>query len=179
MRGLGSQESPEAPGMTPPAPLRRSSPAGGPPVPKREHSGGTSTLLRCGAMDLPASVKALTAIRVGVGVSALTAPSALAIVFGRPRAEATTPMATLASSLFGVRELGLAAITARATADEPRGLRRILLIGAATDGLDLVVMGLWAVRDPRLRRTVFLFAPASLLSVALHLRAAQKVEVTP
>lgn len=129
-------------------------------------------------MDLPASVKGLTAMRLGVGVTALTYPSALALVFGRPPSETRAPMAMLASTLFGIRELGLTAITAGATTDEPKALRRILLIGAATDGLDLMLVGIRAIRQPALRRAVLLFAPASLLSVGLHLRAAQKVEVT-
>jgi hypothetical protein len=128
-------------------------------------------------MDLPASVKGLTAMRLGVGVTALTYPTAFALVFGRPTAEARTPLATMASTLFGIRELGLTAITAAASADEPKALKRILLIGAATDALDLVLIGVRAIRQPALRRAVVLFAPASLLSVGLHIRAAQKVEV--
>ena len=130
-------------------------------------------------MDLPASVKGLTAMRLGVGLAALTVPRSFALVFGRPPAEAATPMATIASTLFGIRELGLTAITVGASVDEPRALRRILLLGAATDGLDLAIVGLRAIRQPALRRAVVLFAPASILSVGLHLRAAQKVEVAP
>ncbi len=130
-------------------------------------------------MDLPASVKGLTAMRLGVGLAALTVPKSFALAFGRPLDEAATPTATIASTLFGIRELGLTAITVGASADEPRALRRILLLGAATDGLDLVIVGIRAVRQPALRRAVVLFAPASILSVALHLRAAQKVEVQP
>ena len=128
-------------------------------------------------MNLPASVKGLTAMRLGVGLAALAVPRSIALAFGRPTAEAVTPMATIASTLFGIRELGLTAVTAGASADEPRALRRILLLGAATDGLDLVVVGLRAIRQPALRRAVVLFAPASILSVGLHLRAARKVEV--
>lgn len=130
-------------------------------------------------MDLPASVKGLTVMRLGLGTAALTLPKAFALAFGRPTAEATTPMATIGGTLFGIRELGLAAITAKASPDEPRALRRILLLGAATDGLDLLLVGLRAIRQPALRRAVVLFAPASIVSVALHLRAAQKVEVAP
>ena len=136
-------------------------------------------LLRCGGMDLPASVKGLSAMRLGVGVAALTVPRTFAVVFGRPAAEASTPMATIVSTLFGIRELGLTAITLGAASDEPRALRRILLLGAATDGLDLLIVGARAVRRPALRRAVVLFAPASLLSVGLHLRAAQRMEVAP
>ena len=128
-------------------------------------------------MDLPASVKGLTAMRVGVGVTALTFPAAFALVFGQPAADARTPMATMACTLFGIRELGLSAVTAGAAADEPKALKRILLVGAATDALDLVLIGIKAIRQPALRRAVVLFAPASLLSVALHIRAAQKVEL--
>ena len=45
--------------------------------------------------------------------------------------------------------------------------------------LDLVLVGARAVRQPALRRPVLLFAPAAALSVVLHLRAAQKVEIIP
>ena len=127
-------------------------------------------------MDLPASVKGLTAMRLGVGVTALIYPAAFALVFGRPPAEARSPMATIGSTLFGVRELGLSAVTAGASKDEPRALKRILLVGAATDALDLALVGIRSIRQPGLRRAVILFAPASLLSVGLHLRAAQNVE---
>ena len=130
-------------------------------------------------MDLPASVKALAAMRLGVGVTALAAPSAFAVVFGRPTAEARTPMATVTGTFFGIRELGITAITLGAGADEPKALRRILLLGAATDGADLAIVALRSIRRPALRRAVLLFAPASIISVALHLRAAQQVEVNP
>lgn len=128
-------------------------------------------------MDLPASVMGLTAMRLGTGIAALTTPSLFALVFGRPVSEATSPMATMASSFFGIRELGLVAATVGASAAEPRARRRILLVGAATDGLDLVVLGIRAIREPALRRPVMMFAPASIISVALHLRAARQVEV--
>ena len=130
-------------------------------------------------MDLSLSLKGLTAMRLGVGVGALTTPSIFAVVFGRPAAEARTPMATMVSTLFGIRELGLVAATVGASAAEPRAQRRILLVGAATDALDLVIVGLRSIRQPALRRAVVMFAPASIISVALHLRAARKVEVAP
>ncbi len=130
-------------------------------------------------MDLSASVKGLMAMRVGVGLSAIAAPSAFALLFGLPPAEARTSMAVMGSSFFGIRELSLAGITAGATAAEPRALRRVLLACAATDGLDLVVLGARAVRQPALRRAVLLFGPGAALSVLLHWRAAQKVEVMP
>ena len=128
-------------------------------------------------MDLPLSVQGLTAFRVGVGLSALGAPSVFALVFGLPPAR--TPMADMGMSFFGIRELVLAGITAGAATAEPRARRRVLLAGAATDGLDLVVLGARAIRQPALRRAVLLFGPGAALSVALHLRAARKVEVTP
>jgi len=116
-------------------------------------------------------------MRLGVGVTALAYPSAFALVLGRPPAEGRTPMATITTTFFGIRELGITAITLGASADEPRALRRTLLLGAATDGLDLVIVAIRSIRRPALRRAVLLFAPASVISVALHLRAAQNVEV--
>ena len=130
-------------------------------------------------MDLPPVVKGLAAMRLGVGGTALAAPSAFALVFGRPAAEARSPMALLGSTFFGIRELTLAGITAGASATEPRALRRVLLACAATDGLDLLLLAARSVRRPGLRRAVLLFGPGAALSVALHLRAAQKVEVIP
>ena len=120
-------------------------------------------------------VKGLTAMRLGVGVTALAAPSVFALAFGRPRAEARTPMALMGSTFFGIREVTLAGITAGATATEPRALRRVLLACAATDGLDLLLLGARAVRQPGLRRAVLLFGPGAALSVALHLIEARKV----
>lgn len=128
-------------------------------------------------MDVPASVKGFLAMRVGAGVVAIAAPSLLARLFGFPAGEAARPLAASATTFFGVRELALAAITAGATANEPRALRRLLVVNAATDGLDLMVLGVRAVRQPSLRRGVAAFGPGAALSVVLHLRAAQKVEV--
>jgi len=127
-------------------------------------------------MDLPASVMGLTAMRVGVGLAAVTAPPLFATVFGLPPGEARTPMATMGSAFFGIRELVLAGITVGATTGEPRARRRVLLACAATDGLDVVVLGIRAIRQPPLRRAVVMFAPGALVSVALHLRAARKLE---
>jgi hypothetical protein len=128
-------------------------------------------------MDLPLTVKGLTAMRLGVGLTAIAAPSAFSFVFDLPRAEARTPTAMMGYAFFGVRELTIAGCTVGATATEPRSLRRVLLACAATDGLDLAVLGLQALRRPALRRAVLLFGPGAALSVLLHLRAARNVEV--
>ena len=136
-------------------------------------------LLRFGAMDLPAPLKGLAAMRLGVGVTAIAAPQALALAFGLPAAGARTPMAVMGSAFFGVRELALVGITAGATKSEPRALRRLLVVSAATDALDLTVLGLRSIRQPPLRRALLLAAPAALASIVLHLRAAQDVEITP
>lgn len=130
-------------------------------------------------MDLPLSVKGLTAMRVGVGLVAIAAPSLFSRLFGLPPAEARTSMAIMGSSFFGIRELALAALTAGASTAEPRARRRLLLVNAATDGLDLAVLGARAVRQPALRRGVLLFGPGAVGSVVLHLRAAAKVEIIP
>ncbi len=130
-------------------------------------------------MEIPASVKGFAVMRVGAGIAAIAAPGVLAGLFGMPAAEARTPLAASTSAFFGVRELGLAAITVGATVGEPRALRRLLRVNAATDGLDLLVLGLRAIRQPGLRRGVALFGPGALLSVVLHLRAAQRVELRP
>ncbi len=128
-------------------------------------------------MDVPASVKGFAAIRVGAGVTAIAAPSVLARLFGFPAGEGGRPLAASTATFFGVRELALAAITTGASVNEPRALRRLLLVNAATDGLDLVVIGVRAIRQPSLRRAVVAFGPGAALSVVLHLRAAGKVEV--
>lgn len=130
-------------------------------------------------MDVPVSVKGFAAMRVGAGLVAIAAPSGLARLFGFPATDARIPLAASASTLFGVRELALAAITAGATASEPRGLRRLLVVNAATDALDFVVLGVRAIRQPGLRRGVLLFGPGAALSVVLHLRAAQRVDLIP
>lgn len=130
-------------------------------------------------MDLPVPLKGLAALRLGIGVTAIATPSLLAAAFGLPPAGAKTPSGTMWSAFFGVRELALVGITAGATTSEPRGLRRLLVVCAATDALDLTVVGIRSIRQPALRRAVLLFAPAALLSVFLHLRAAQNVEITP
>lgn len=130
-------------------------------------------------MDIPLPVKGFAAMRVGAGVAAVAAPSLLARLFGLPAADARNPLAVSASAFFGIRELGLAAITVGATGVEPLALRRLLVVNAATDGLDVLVLGLKAIRQPSLRRSVALFGPAALLSVVLHLRAAQQVELLP
>ena len=130
-------------------------------------------------MDLPVPLKGLAAMRVGIGVTAIAAPSVFSIVFRLPRTEARTPMAIMGTSFFGIRELALAGITAGATKSEPRALRRLLAVCAATDALDLIVLALRSVRQPALRRAVLLFGPAAVLSVVLHLRAVQNVEITP
>ncbi len=129
--------------------------------------------------DLPAAVMGLAAMRIGVGVTAIATPSVFALAFGLSRADARTPMALVGSTFFGIRELALAGITAGATASEPRALRRLLVASAAVDGLDLALLGLRSIRRPTLRRAVVMFAPAAVASVALHLRAAQRVEITP
>ena len=63
-------------------------------------------LLRCAGMDLPASVKGLTAMRLGVGVAALTAPRSFALVYGRPPdaggAEASEDVGALVRCGLGV-----------------------------------------------------------------------------
>ena len=134
-------------------------------------------LLRCGGMDVPLSVKGFATMRVGAGLAAIAVPSVLARALGLPVAQARTPLALSATAFFGIRELGLAAVTVGATPDEPKALRRLLFVNAATDGLDVVILGLKGIRNPRLRRSVVLFAPAAVFSVLLHLRAAKKVEV--
>ena len=130
-------------------------------------------------MEIPTSVKGFAAMRAGAGVLAIAAPSVLARLFGLPSADARRPLAASASAFFGIRELGLAGLTVGASSREPVALRRLLVINAATDALDLVVLGLRAIRQPGLRRGVLLFGPAALLSVVLHLQAAQKVEILP
>lgn len=130
-------------------------------------------------MDLPVPVQGLVAMRAGVGLTVLTAPSALALSFGLPPADARRPMAAVMAGFFGVRELALAALTAGASGAEPQARRRVLLACAATDGLDLAVVGVRAIRQPRLRRAVLLFGPAAVLSVVLHVLAASKVDATP
>ncbi len=131
------------------------------------------------AMELPLSVKGFTAMRVGAGLVAVAAPSVLARFFGLSSTEARTPFATSISTFFGVRELVLAALTVGAAGSEPRARRRLLVANAATDGLDVVVLGVKAIRQPALRRGLVLFGPGAALSVVLHLRAAQRVEVGP
>ena len=130
-------------------------------------------------MDVPLSVKGFTAMRVGAGLVAVAAPSVLARFFGLPASEARTPFATSTGTFFGVRELVLAALTVGAAGTEPRALRRLLVANAATDGLDVVVLGVKAIREPALRRGLVLFGPGAALSVVLHLRAARRVEVGP
>jgi len=130
-------------------------------------------------MEIPTSVKGFAAMRVGAGVIGIVAPSVLARLFGLAPADARTPLAASASAFFGIRELGLAALTVGATGREPVALRRLLVANAATDALDVLVLGLRAVRQPALRRGVLLFGPGALLSVVLHLRAAQRVEILP
>lgn len=130
-------------------------------------------------MDLPLSVKGLAAMRLGVGVSAIVAPSVLARLLGLSPADARTPAALMSSTFFGIRELALTGITVGASAAEPRALRRLLLVCAATDGLDLVLTGARAVRQPALRRPVLLFGPGAAISVLLHVSAARKLEVMP
>jgi len=125
------------------------------------------------------AVTGLAAVRVGIGLAALAVPSSFALGFGRPRAEARTPMAMAGSSFFGVRELVLAGLAASASNAEPRAMRRVLFACAATDGLDLAVLGVRAIRRPGLRRAVLLLAPGVAVSIAVHVRAAQKVEVIP
>lgn len=128
-------------------------------------------------MDVPLSVKGFAAMRVGAGLVSIVAPSVLGRLFGFPAAEARTSLAASTSTFFGVRELALAALILGADTSEPRAWRRLLVVNAATDGLDFLVLGVRAVRQPGLRRGVLLFGPSAALSVALHLRAAQKVEV--
>jgi len=123
------------------------------------------------------SVMGLAAVRVGIGMAALAVPTSFAIGFGRPRAEARTPMALTVGSFFGVRELVLGGLVLGAGADEPRARRRLLVACAVTDGLDLVVLGAKAVRRPALRRAALLLAPGAVASTFLHLRAARKLEV--
>lgn len=130
-------------------------------------------------MDVPDSVMGLVAVRLGIGLAALTVPSLFALGFGRPMAEARTPMALVGSGFFGVRELTLAGLTATASADEPKALKRLLYACAATDGLDFAILAIRAMRRPALRRGVVLLAPGAAVSVFLHLRAAQRIEVTP
>ena len=130
-------------------------------------------------MEIPTSVKGFAAMRTGAGVLAIAAPSVLARLFGFRPEDARTPLAASTSAFFGVRELGLAAVTLGATGSEPLALRRLLLVNAATDGLDLLIVGLRAIRHPGLRRGVLFFGPAALLSVVLHLKAAQNVEILP
>jgi len=128
-------------------------------------------------MDLDLPLKGITAMRVGAGVAAIAVPSVLGRLFGFPAKDAHSGLAVSTSTFFGVRELGLAALTVGASRTEPRALRRLLVVNAATDGLDFVVLGLRAIRQPGLRRGLVLFAPTAALSVVLHLRAAQRVEV--
>ena len=130
-------------------------------------------------MHVPASVRGFAIMRVGAGLTAIAAPSVLARLFGISTAEARSPLAATTSAFFGIRELGMATVTLGATPSEPRALRRLLVVNAATDGLDLLVLGVQAVRRPRLRRGVLLFGPGAVLSVVLHLRAAQRVEMLP
>ncbi|MEO5678802.1 MAG: DUF4267 domain-containing protein [Acidimicrobiales bacterium] len=128
-------------------------------------------------MDVPAPVKGFLVMRIGAGLVAIAAPSVLARLFGFRAAEARNPLAVSTATFFGVRELALAALTLGASRAEPRALRRLLLVNAATDGLDLLLVGGRAARQRNLRRGVALFGPGAALSVALHLRAAQQVEV--
>jgi len=130
-------------------------------------------------MDVPLPVKGFAAMRVGAGLVSIAAPSVLGRLFGFPASEATTSLAASTSTFFGVRELGLAALTVGAATGEPRALRRLLLVNAATDGLDFLLLGLRAIRQPSLRRGVVLFGPSAALSVVLHLGAARRVEVGP
>ena len=153
MRGLRSSESPRLAKAIPFTTQRSSSPACGPLATQRG-----ARLLRCGAMDLPAPLKGLAVLRFGIGVTAITTPSLLAAAFGLPAAGAKTPAGTMWSAFFGFRELALVGITAGATTSEPRGLRRLLVVCAATDALDLPVVGIRSIRQPALRRAVLLFA---------------------
>lgn len=130
-------------------------------------------------MDPHVSVKGLAAMRLGVGLTAIVTPSVFAYAFGRPPAEVRTPMAIMGTTFFGIRELALTGMTAGATEAEPQALRRLLLVCAATDGLDVALLGVRAIRQPALRRAVLLFGPAAALSVALHLRAAQQAGSAP
>lgn len=128
-------------------------------------------------MDVPDSVMGLAAVRLGIGLAALAVPSSFALGFGRPLAEARTPMALVGSGFFGVRELTLVGLTATASVAEPKALKRLLYACAATDGLDFAVLAIRAMRRPGLRRAVLLLAPGAAVSVFLHIRAAQKIEV--
>lgn len=130
-------------------------------------------------MGVPKVLKGFIAVRAGIGVVMIVAPSVLARFLGLPAGEGRRPFAASTSMFFGVRELALAALTATATDREPRGLRRVLMINAATDGLDFLLLGALAVRHPSLRRGVALFVPGAALSVVLHGRAAQQVRMGP
>lgn len=129
-------------------------------------------------MDPQVSVKGLAAMRLGVGLTAIATPTVFAYAFGLPPAEARTPMAIMGTTFFGIRELALAGMAVGAAETEPQALRRLLLVCAATDGLDLALLGARAVRRPALRRAVLLFGPPAVLSVVLHVRAARRVGST-
>ena len=79
----------------------------------------------------------MSAIRAGVGVLAIVAPERAATLFGYPKRHVNVTTSVF-GGLFGVRELGLAAIAIGSLGDAAR-LRRAALINAACDFGDAFV----------------------------------------
>ncbi len=101
----------------------------------------------------------MSAIRAGVGVLAVVAPERAATLFGYPKRHVNITTGVF-GGLFGVRELGLAAIALDSRGDAAR-LRRAALINAACDfGDAFVAMRALVRRDGIDRAAVMTVVPA-------------------
>ena len=100
-----------------------------------------------GTLSPTATLRALTVLRLVLGVTAYTRPNLAARAFGiDPDEGAALPSAV---RLFGAREAAMGVVTFLASGPE---LRRWLLVGATVDGLDVMTVALGA-RAGRLGRT--------------------------
>lgn len=123
--------------------------------------------------DLAALPHQVAMARIGFAAQAFLTPKLATPFVGAKRNE-MTPSAMAWAGLFASREAALGAFTLASEGQDPESRRKVLLLNAFVDALD-VASALFLSRRQRSIKPLLVLAPLAALSVVAHLQAAQQL----
>jgi hypothetical protein len=128
-------------------------------------------------MDLASIPKQMAYVRIGYAVAAFFTPKlATAAIGGRP--SQVTPAAMGWAGVFASREAAMGALTLGSEDLDPATRRKVLLLNAAIDAVDVVAIVALAKRQ-RSILPLLLAVPVGVLSVVAHVQAARPLAGAP
>lgn len=128
-------------------------------------------------MELASIPRKMAYARLGYAAAALFTPKLATAAIGAKPGQ-VTPAAMGWAGVFASREAALGALTLGSEGLDPAERRKVLLLNAAVDAVDVVAI-LALVKRQRSILPLFLAVPAGVLSVIAHVQAAQQLSTAP